>query len=177
MSEFSEKTTDFAWDLFRTVTTPETTEKNLIFSPASIVLALALVQRGAQKETRNQIGRRLFGDLADDQVEQELMRLIEVLLGNQNQQDDDGVILSVANRLFIDINFQVLDAYLTETGRVFKAVPENLPFSTDGDKAVKHINDWVSKETHGKIKQLIDQLDSGVNLIVANAIYFKVSSK
>jgi len=64
--EFSEKTTDFALDLFRQAANkPE----NVVFSPASVAVALAMAHRGAQGDTRAQIGRRLFGDLPDSQVE------------------------------------------------------------------------------------------------------------
>jgi len=57
---FGERTTDFALDLFRQVAiNPE----NLVFSPASVALALAMAHIGSQGKTRMQICQGLFGDL------------------------------------------------------------------------------------------------------------------
>jgi len=62
--EFSNKMTDFALDIFRQVALA----KNVVFSPTSMALALAMAHLGAQGETRTQINRRLFGNLTDAQV-------------------------------------------------------------------------------------------------------------
>lgn len=168
---FSEKTADFALDLFRQVAklnsdSPET--KNLVLSPTSITVALALAQRGAKGKTRQEIGDRLFGNLKDENIEQSLTELSQLL--NQKQ---DGFILNSANRLFVDEHFNILDAYLQESQRVFQAAPENLPFSSNSGQAVQRINSWVNEKTNGKISSVFDRLDNSVKLIIANAIYFK----
>ena len=40
-------------------------------------------------------------------------------------------------------------------------------------KNVNQINNWCEKRTHGKIKKIIDKLDSNIYMIILNAVYFK----
>jgi len=65
--EFSNKLTDFALNIFRQVTLANK-QKNVVFSPTSMALALAMTHLGAQGETRAQISRPLFGNLLDAPV-------------------------------------------------------------------------------------------------------------
>jgi len=46
---------DFGFDLLRTVTTSSSTEKNLVFSPLSISIALSMALAGARNKVTIQI--------------------------------------------------------------------------------------------------------------------------
>jgi serpin B len=38
---------------------------------------------------------------------------------------------------------------------------------------VKQINKWCEYKTHGKIKQIIDELSPNIFMVILNAVYFK----
>jgi len=104
-------------------------------------------------------------------IEEELIKLSQLL----NQTPIDGLTLSSANCLFIDSNLKLLDPYVTETQRLFQNEPESVPFADDSNEAVQRINDWANEKTHGKIAKMFDRFDAKTNMIIANAIYFKVN--
>ena len=39
--------------------------------------------------------------------------------------------------------------------------------------SVKQINKWCDNKTHGKIKKIIDKLESNIFMVILNAVYFK----
>jgi len=170
--KFNEKMTDFALELYRQ-TVANKPDRNLVLSPASISIALAMAHRGAQGKTRDQMTKLLFGqDISEDKVQQGLTQMSQVL----NQPLSDGLVLKSANGLFVDDHFGLLGDYVTEANNIFQAQAVNVSFCENSQQAVNHINDWVAEKTNGKIDKLFDKLDGNVKLILANAIYFKVGN-
>ncbi|KAL8182892.1 UNVERIFIED_CONTAM: hypothetical protein K2H54_005965 [Gekko kuhli] len=44
--------------------------------------------------------------------------------------------------------------------------------TNDSANDVNEINDWVRRNTDYKIKKILDQLDSDVQMVLVNAVYF-----
>ncbi|KAK2163102.1 hypothetical protein NP493_1481g00020 [Ridgeia piscesae] len=84
-------------------------------------------------------------------------------------------VLKVANRIFIDQRFSILDnfAYITKHNYGAKAV--KLPFFRTPNLARKNINRWVSRKTDGKITSLLPRgsVTKQTALTLVNAITFK----
>ncbi|MGC3991434.1 MAG: serpin family protein [Chthoniobacteraceae bacterium] len=59
----------------------------------------------------------------------------------------------------------------------YAAPMELLDFSRSPDAARLQINDWVSGQTHDRIKDLIPSggLDANTSLVLVNAVYFKAA--
>ncbi len=159
----------FAVDLHKVLATKS---GNIFVSPASIALAFAMTHAGARGETEKQIAQVFhFGSDATRTRE----GFAAALAAWATPQPD--LQLSVANRLFGEKTVNFEPAYLDLTRTVFAAPLEPTDFKGTPGPAREHINDWVARSTHDKIKDLIPP--SGINpstrLVLVNAVYFKAS--
>ncbi len=75
LEKFQKATSDFAWSLYRQAR--ETAQgENMIFSPASISLAMGMAMFGANADTRTQMRTVLTGQLPDDKVQCTYMNIV-----------------------------------------------------------------------------------------------------
>ncbi len=79
-----------------------------------------------------------------------------------------------ANGAFIDGRLHLLDQYKKVLKENFDTEFQEVNFAA-ATQAAQIINSWIGKNTHGKIKDMIDAsgLSSMTRLILANAVYFK----
>src|SRR5690625_4548739 len=84
----------------------------------------------------------------------------------------DGVgELNVANSIAVRQNARVLPTFINNLTYYFNTPVMIEDFSSH--KAVDHINQWVSEQTHDKIPQLFSSLKPDTVMVLLNAIYFK----
>ena len=144
--------------------------ENVFFSPYSIDVALAMTYEGANGKTKEEIGRALHIPTDDKLRRSSYAKLYNILNNKSN-----SYILKTANALWIQRDFRILDSYKEVISKYYCGKVENIDFKNNPDKAREIINNWVKKETEGKIKELIPK--NGVNdmtrLVITNAIYFK----
>src|SRR5206468_294356 len=71
--------------------------------------------------------------------------------------------------------FTFLPGFLNLTETKYGAGLEQLDFSQETEQSRKAINAWVEKQTHDKIKDLLQKGDLSplTRLVLTNAIYFK----
>lgn len=131
--------------------------KNLIWSPYSLAVALKMVEKGAVKQTLEEIKKAIDGDNISKKTMDEVSSLKQV---------------NLANSAFVSKTTKLLPKYKKVLAKDFKSHPRALDF-TKGDEAVKVINDWASNATKGKIKDLLEEIDPDTALVLCNAIYFK----
>ena len=128
--------------------------ENLIISPLSIFQALSLVANGAKKNTQSEILELLQVDSIDE-------------LNEINYQ-----ILKIFNSFnTIDIANAVMTRFtpLEE----FTNIAQKYLAPTEPLISAKQVNDWCSNKTHGKINEIIEELEPNILMIVLNAVYFK----
>lgn len=158
----------FALDLYGALSKGE---GNLFFSPCSIAAALAMTYGGARGETEEQMADTIhFG------VQDAVHPSFGLLQKKLNAVQEKGhVQLAVANSLWPEKSCPFLDDYLTLTKKYYGAAIEPLDFIHDAESARQTINQWVEKQTQGRIRDLIPggALDDLTRLVLANAIYFK----
>ena len=129
-----------------------------------------MVYSGARKETAFELKQLLNIDhLSDENIfdlNQKYIKQFEVINGQ--------VDLSIANRLFVANNFNLLDDFESLLAKYFESEAQNLNFSNPVESA-EIINSFVELKTKNKIKDLIDPelLDSLTKLVLINAVYFK----
>nr|5CE0_A Chain A, Native conserpin with Z-variant (E342K) [synthetic construct]5CE0_B Chain B, Native conserpin with Z-variant (E342K) [synthetic construct] len=161
--KLAEANTDFAFSLYRELA-KSSPDKNIFFSPVSISSALAMLSLGAKGDTHTQILEGLgFNSEAD--IHQGFQHLLQTL------NRPKGLQLKTANGLFVDKSLKLLDSFLEDSKKLYQAEAFSVDF--DPEEAKKQINDWVEKQTNGKIKDLLKDLDSDTVLVLVNAIYFK----
>lgn len=144
---------------------------NLLFSPASIELALAMAAGGARGETATQMQSTLH--LGSDPVATN--QAASALLGSWSQKSGKGPTLDVANRLWGQQGYAFLPEFLTTTKAAYGAELAALDFKKSADASRKTINTWVSDQTNHKINDLLPQGSVGptTRLVLTNAVYFK----
>jgi serpin B len=164
--------TEFALDLYRIL---RQEEGNLFFSPYSISLALAMVYTGAYGATEGQIASALHFALTP----YDLLPVFGALHSQLVRRGTRNFQLRLANSLWWQEGYTLRQAYLSILRRRFGATVESLDFSTAPEKSRNTINEWVSRQSTGKIKELLPQgsITSLTRLVLANAIYFRATWK
>jgi len=152
---------DFGFELFGKLAKRDPTS-NLFISPSSVALALNMVYNGARGETKQGIARALgLGPMNTEALNTGNAALIASL-----SNPDPKVELSIANSLWIHPGTAVNPAFIKVNQDVYGA--EVAPLTSIGI-----VNEWVNKQTHERIKSILEPGDERGRVILINAIYFK----
>ena len=128
--------------------------KNFVFSPMSIYQILSLTANGARGNTLHEMVKALSGNSIT-----ELNRInSEILNAAKNFTS-----IEIANAIMTRI--EPLDE--------FKKIAYSYDATIEKLKSADQVNSWCFLKTHGKILQIVDQLDPLTKMILLNAIYFK----
>lgn len=141
---------------------------NNFISPISLAGAFGPVAAGAQGETRLAIGRVFGFPSSDAALHPQLGGLLRSL-----NDDTEGARVSIANALWVAIGLPVKRSFIDVATSHYSAEVANLDFH-NGAAAAARINEWVNRETKGRIPTLIeaDSLDHMTALVVTNAVHF-----
>ena len=144
-----------------------TPDSNVFISPLSMSMALGMTLNGAVGETRLAMEKtlELYG-LTQQEINQSYLSLITLLT-----QLDPKVIFKIANSIWYRDNLTFKKEFIDLNKYYFDAQVEALNFS-DPNSVVK-INQWVTDQTNGKIKKMINQINPDDIMFLINAIYFK----
>jgi serpin B len=165
---------EFAFDLYHAV---QDKEGNLFFSPYNLGIGLAMTYAGARGETERQMADTLHYTLPQDRLHP-AFNALALKLGTYASNDsiDSKFQLNIANSLWGQQDFPLNPAYLDLLARDYAAAMRLVDFlqASNRERARRAINNWVSHETQGKIKNLIGPniLNASTRLVLANAIYF-----
>ena len=158
---------DFAFDIFKKVVSLEEDKENLMISPLSISLALAMTYNGAEGDTKEAFEKVLhLNGLSVEEINQSYQKLVNALLSV-----DPKVIMKIANSIWYRDTFYVEDDFLSVNKTYYDAEVTGLDFTDPA--SVDVINNWVSDKTHEKIDEIIDQIDPENVMFLINAVYFK----
>ena len=166
----------FALDLYHALRREK--DGNLLYSPYSLSLTLAMAYAGAGGETAEQMADTLNFTLPQPDLPPAFNRLNAGMLSRLCA--DDAPELNIANALWGKEGYQFHTEFQDTLAESYGAELRQLDFAAQPLAATAAINDWVEQETKGKISQiypadhfarLIDP--ENVRLILTNAIYFK----
>ncbi|KAM4853792.1 uncharacterized protein RHO17_016833 [Thomomys bottae] len=160
---------EFTFDLYRTLASAAPGQ-NIFFSPVSVTTSLTMLCLGARAHTKAQILEGLgirHHQRSEDQLHEGFQRLLWEL-----SQPRDGFQLTLGNALFTDPAIAIQDTFLKALKTWYLADAFPVSFG-DPMAAMKQINDYVAKQTNGKIVDLIQNLDSTHFLVMVNYIFFK----
>jgi len=167
----------FAMDLYHAVSG---TGANLIFSPYSISVALAMTYAGARGTTEQQMAEALHFTLPRDQLHPAFKSLEDSLpqaATDDSQSEEQDFQLGIANALWGQTGYPFRQDYLDLVSENYGAGLQLVDFEADPEAARQHINDWIAEKTRDRIKDLLAQgsVDTMTRLILTNAIYFKAA--
>jgi len=171
----------FGLELYRRILADPDTGTNVVFSPTSIALALGLARAGAKGETASQMDDLLHMD-GWDAIGPGLNALDQALASRDGTYtDDEGgtheLALRIANTTFAQRGWSIEPAYLDAIARAFGAGLHLVDYIADHEAARKTINAWVSRQTEGRIPELLDanKVRTTTRLYLVNAMYLKAN--
>ena len=128
--------------------------KNVIVSPLSIYQVLGLTTNGAVDETQSEMLTALEETSLDDvnSVNLKIMRTIK-----------EFVSVELANGVMS--TFEPIKSFVKVCDK-YEAPIEQLISKAQ-------VNDWCSQKTHGKITEIIDELNPATVMLLLNAVYFR----
>jgi serpin B len=143
---------------------------NVTVSPASLYLALGMLQNAARGATADEISTAVHADgLSVDRQNEGLAALTNDL---DAAAAKDGIQLDSANSMWQQDGFVVKPQFLRALSAYYHAGVWQVDFGGHISDAIKALNAWTSEKTHGKITKLFARLDPTTVLVLANAIYF-----
>ncbi|KAL1414893.1 hypothetical protein MTO96_007149 [Rhipicephalus appendiculatus] len=140
----------------------------LQFSLDLIAAALSMALAGARNNTAKQIADALHVNC--EEVHKHFASFMSKLSGFA-----PDVQLHVANRMYSEETFPVLDSYLSLLRSSYDTTIESVDFKTHYEKVRQQVNAWVEQATESKIRDLLrpGSVDDLTTLVLVNAIYFK----
>lgn len=158
----------FAFELLKEITREEGKNKNIVISPFSISMALAMVYNGSDGETKKAIERTLeLSDLKIEEVNNSYKKLSTVI-----SKGDPEVEFNIGNSIWIRDDFRVKKDFIDLNKNYFDALVKTLNFNHP--QAAQKINGWVDRKTKGRIKEIVvSPIDPLIMMYIINATYFK----
>ena len=157
----------FGINLFKEVLEAEEPEENVMISPLSVSLALAMTYNGADGDTKAAMEKTLeLAGLTVDEINENYKMLIDALASV-----DPKVLMSIANSIWYRQEFDVEQDFFNVNQDYFYAKVAPLDFNNPD--AVNTINNWVADKTNDKITEIINEIPSLAVMYLINAIYFK----
>lgn len=172
----SEVVRAFTADLYRQLSS---SAGNLVCSPYSAVVALAMTSTGARGRTGTEMQRVLHSP--DVPALNRGLGAVEAMLeqrsGTKRRADGSSarIELHVANSLWGQRGFAWRRTFLDALARSYGAGMRLVDYRNDPEAARSQINTWTNDQTAGKIDQLLPEgvLDTLTRLVLVNALYLK----
>ncbi|KAL3617812.1 hypothetical protein CASFOL_038133 [Castilleja foliolosa] len=145
---------------------------NLVFSPLSIQVVLAMIAAGSDGSTRDQLLRYLNSKSVQD-LRSQASQLVTQLFADGAPLG--GPRLSFANGAWVDQSLTLVPAYKQIVENDFRSAVNRVDFQSKAADVEQEVNTWAEKETSGLIKKILPKnaVASSTQLILANAVYFK----
>ena len=167
----------FAFELYQAL---KGEEGNLFYSPYSISLALAMTYSGARGETAQQMADTLNFILEQERLHP-AFNWLDAELASRGEgaegKDGEGFRLNIVNAIWGQKDYEFLSDFLDVLAENYGAGLRILDFIIETEASRLAINQWVSDQTEGRIKDLIPQgaIDALTRLVLTNAIYFNAA--
>ena len=167
----------FAFDLYQVL---KQTGGNLFYSPYSISEALAMAYAGARGETEQDMAQALNFTLSQDDLHPAFNSL-DLQLKQRGKgavgKNGTGFHLDVANAIWGQKDYQFLAQYLDVLAQNYGAGLRIADFINQTEQSRVTINQWISDQTQGKIKDLIPPgvINDMTRLVLTNAVYFNAA--
>ncbi|GAB3024594.1 serpin family protein [Natronobiforma cellulositropha] len=160
---------------------------NLLVSPYSASIALAMTWAGARGETEIELADALRFPYEQDELHAvygQLDDLLESVSTDDEESSgedwDDEVAppgelsLSTANALWGQAGYPFSEAFLERLSTHYGAGMNEVDYGADPEAAREEINAWVEAQTEERIEDLLPQgsLDELTRLVLTNAVYF-----
>jgi len=139
--------------------------ENVVVSPLSINFALGMLANGADGNTRKEILDAMKLPVSDIAGLNDFnSKLLDELPGL-----DSKVVLKLANSMWFNTDFKVLDSFIKLNTEHYKASSRSLNLFSP--ECLPVLNGWINSNTEGLIPKLFDSAPS-MSCMLVNALYF-----
>ena len=162
---FAQSQMRLAVDLFQ-ASVLESKDENVLISPLSIQLALAMTANGADGDTKAEMEALLGGEISLENLNEYLCSYVNNLPSAEKYK------LQIANSIWFRDNegrLQVEKDFLQKNADYYGAQAYKAAFD---DQTMKDINNWVKDHTDGMIDSILDQIDEDAVMYLINALVF-----
>jgi serine protease inhibitor len=157
---------EFGIDLYKKLLAYQQDDSNIILSPFSAALALAMTYNGADSTTKTAMEECLK---KEGFTTEEINKIYKNLM-NGLMSVDKNVTLNIANSIWYRDNFYVEQEFINTNQNFYDAEVKALDFGNPS--AIDIINNWVEEKTNDKIQDIIKQISPLTVMFLINAIYF-----
>ena len=144
----------------------ESKDENVLISPLSIQLALAMTANGADGNTKAEMEALLGGEISLEDLNEYLYSYMNNLPSAEKYK------LQIANSIWFrddEGRLQVEKDFLQKNADYYGAQAYKAAFD---DQTLKDINNWVKDHTDGMIDSILDQIDEDAVMYLINALVF-----
>ena len=162
---FTQAQMRLAVDLFQS-SVLESKDENVLISPLSIQLALAMTANGADGDTKAEMEALLGGEISLEDLNEYLYSYVNNLPSAEKYK------LQIANSIWFrddEGRLQVEKNFLQKNADYYGAQAYKAAFD---DQTLKDINNWVKDHTDGMIDSILDQIDEDAVMYLINALVF-----
>ena len=162
---FAQSQMRLAVDLFQS-SVLESKDENVLISPLSIQLALAMTANGADGNTKAEMEALLGGEISLEDLNEYLYSYVNNLPSAEKYK------LQIANSIWFrddEGRLQVEKDFLQKNADYYGAQAYKAAFD---DQTLKDINNWVKDHTDGMIDSILDQIDEDAVMYLINALVF-----
>ncbi|XP_062142091.1 serine protease inhibitor 27A [Drosophila sulfurigaster albostrigata] len=163
---------NFSWQLLKSVLLSESTKQNnVIISPFSIKLVLALLSEAAGTNTATQ--SELISTQTDIRSANNVREFYRKTLNSFKKENQLHNMLSVRTKLYTDNFIEPQQKFSATLKHFYDSEIESLDFS-NAPGAAYAINAWAANVTNGRLANLVtpDNVQNKV-MLLTNLIYFK----
>ena len=172
LRQLVEGNTNFALRLYQSLIDDSS---NLIFSPYSISMALAMTYAGAHGNTETEMAEALSFRLEQDTLHRAFNAQQQALRSKGGNESSEQFELNIANAIWGQDDHEFLVTFLDTLAEQYGSEIGRADFSGDPEQARQQINDWAAGQTKDRIQNLLseDAITPLTRLVLVNAIYFK----
>jgi serpin B len=163
--------TEFTLNLHKAIVRGKEGE-NVVLSPLSITMALAMLAAGARGPTLAQISQCVKLPAGEPMHAFAAHMRTDVLA---DASGAGGPLVALANRAWVDKSVTLKPHFQKVLQESYGSEAASVDFVSKAEEALGKVNEWAEEETHGKINDLLPpgSVNSDTRLVVANALYFK----
>ncbi len=146
-------------------------DKNLLFSPTSLAFALAMLENGAEGETKSGI-LKVLGE-AEPEINDRYNIWMNYLNDLDKGEDSEtpGIKMKIANSLWFKEQFEPKKEFVNILKAFYDAQVYRSDFSDP--KTVDQMNQWVEDQTNHLLKGTFDKIEAEAIAYLMNTVYFK----
>ena len=123
---------------------------------------------GAKNDTAVQIKKALCYNYPDNNIPQSFKKINDEMINNIPSR----MTLKSASAVWGQKGSIINSDFINTIKENYNTAPETLDFVNDPNGAVKKMNQWVSDNTNGKIKNIMSSVRPDTKMVLAGALYF-----